>query len=237
MQKPGQPARGDGIITGMTLSALPLPDGPYEALKARILRGDLPPGARVGEAELALSLGTSRTPIREALIRLEAEGFVEAHPPRGLRVTPLRARDVREINEVLACLEAEAAGRLAERRPHAADIARLDDAIAALDAALEAEDRLAWSEADYRFHVLIVELAGNRHLAATARLFLDKAHRVRLLTTPLRENPVYSNVNHAAVVEAVRRGDAQTALEIHRAHKRRWSRELDGLLLRLGLSE
>ena len=212
-------------------------DGPYRALKDRILRGVLAPGARVAEAELAILLGTSRTPVREALIRLEAEGFVEGTPPRGTRVTPLRARDVREINAVLACLETEAASLLAARRPDAGELAQLDAAVAALDAALEAEDRAAWSEADYRFHRLVVSLCGNAHLAATANLFLDKAHRVRLLTTPLRARPVYSNVNHAAVVEAVRRGDAQTAAEIHRAHKRRWSGELDELLRRLGLPE
>jgi DNA-binding GntR family transcriptional regulator len=213
-----------------------LVDGLHEAIKARIVDGRLAPGAKVLEAELALALGTSRTPVREALIRLQSEGFVEPAPPRGLRVAPLSARDIREINEVLACLEAEAAERLARRRPGAAEMALLDAAIAAMDVALEGEDRAAWAEADYRFHCLIVELCDNRHLAQTARLFLDKAHRVRLLTTPLRERPVYANVNHAAVVEAVRRGDPQTALEIHRAHKRRWSAELDGLIQRMGLT-
>lgn len=212
-------------------------DNLHEAIKARIVGGQLAPGAKVLEAELALALGTSRTPVREALIRLQSEGFVEPAAPRGLRVTPLSGRDIREINEVLACLEAEAAEQLARRRPGAEEIALLEAAIAAMDRALESEDRAAWSEADYRFHRLIVELCGNRHLAQVARLFLDKAHRVRLLTTPLRERPVYANVNHAAVVEAVRRGDPQTALEIHRAHKRRWSVELDGLLRRLGLPE
>ncbi|MGG5823261.1 GntR family transcriptional regulator [Falsiroseomonas sp. HW251] len=211
-----------------------LVEGLYEAIKARIVDGRLAPGAKVLEAELALALGTSRTPVREALIRLQSEGFLEP-APRGLRVTPLSAQDIREINEVLACLEAEAAERLARRHPGPAEMALLDAAIATMDRALEGEDRAAWAEADYRFHRLIIELCGNRHLAQIARLFLDKAHRVRLLTTPLRERPVYANVNHAAVVEAVRRGDPQTALEIHRAHKRRWSAELEGLLRRLGL--
>lgn len=208
----------------------------YGAIKARIIDGRLPPGAKILEAEFALELGTSRTPVREALIRLQSEGFCEA-APRGLRVAPLSARDIREINEVLSCLEAEAAERLARRHPGPEEMALLDAAIGAMDAALEADNRAAWSEADLRFHKLILELCGNRQLAQTARLFLEKAHRVRLLTSPLRARPVYSNVNHAAVVEAVRRGDPQTAAEIHRAHKRRWSRELDGLLQQLELPE
>lgn len=209
----------------------------YADLRRRIIRNELTPGTKLIEAEVAVTLGISRTPVREALLRLEGEGLVEATPPRGMQVKPLSARDVREINEVLACLEAEAASRLAASRPGPEVMAQLDAAIAAMDAALAARDHDAWSEADYRFHCLLVELAGNRHLAETARLFLDRAHRVRLLTTRLREPPVYSNANHAAVVEAIRRGDAETALDIHRAHKRRWSRELDRLLDRLGLRD
>jgi DNA-binding GntR family transcriptional regulator len=67
--------------------------------------------------------------------------------------------------------------------------------------------------------------------------FLDKAHRFRLLTLPYREKPVYSNVNHAAVVEAIRRGDPQSALEIHRSHKRRWGREMNDILERINLPD
>ncbi|NJN40328.1 MAG: FCD domain-containing protein [Gammaproteobacteria bacterium] len=116
-------------------------------------------------------------------------------------------------------------------------MARLEDAIAAMDRALDGEDMKAWAEADYRFHCLLVELCDNQQLVAVARNFLDKAHRFRLMTVDVRAKPVYSNVNHAAVVEAIRRGDPQTAVEIHRAHKRRWANELAGVLERLGLGD
>jgi DNA-binding GntR family transcriptional regulator len=209
----------------------------YAALKQRIIRNDLPPGYQALEEELALQLGMSRTPVREALIRLEHEGFVEVITRRGMRVKPLLARDIREISEVLAWLEAAAAERLAQRRPTQAEMALLEQAIADMDKALEGDDMNAWAEADYNFHRLLVELCGNRHLIDVARIFLDQAHRFRLLTTPVREKPVYSNVNHAAVVEAIRRGDAQTALDIHRAHKRRWNREFNDILDRLGIDD
>jgi DNA-binding GntR family transcriptional regulator len=212
-------------------------DEAYSALKSRIVLNELPPDYQALEEELARNLGMSRTPVREALVRLEREGFIELIPRRGMRVKRVSARDVREISEVLSCLECEAAERLAARKPSADEIARLEDAIAQMDRALESDDMGAWAEADYRFHSALIELCGNRHLIETARVFLEKAHRFRLLTTPLRAKPVYSNVNHAAVVEAIRRGDAQTALEIHRAHKRRWSRELGEVLARLGISD
>jgi DNA-binding GntR family transcriptional regulator len=208
----------------------------YEQLKRKILRGELAPGAQILEEELAVTLGMSRTPVREAAVRLEQEGFVEIVPRRGFRVTSLSKRAVREINEVLECLEIQAAERLAVRRTPE-DLKLLEGAVGRMDAALEAEDPQAWAQADYEFHTLLIELCGNQHLAEVARNFLDKAHRFRLLTLPLRAKPVYSNVNHAAVVEAVRRNDPQTAQDIHRAHKRRWARELSDLLERLDLPE
>jgi DNA-binding GntR family transcriptional regulator len=209
----------------------------YGELKRRILRAELPPGAQVLEEELAVMLGMSRTPVREAAVRLEQEGFLEIVPRRGFRVTRLSKRAVREINEVLECLEIQAAERLAARRITPEELRLLEEAVARMDAALEGEDPQAWAQADYEFHTLLIELCGNGHLAEVARNFLDKAHRFRLLTLPLRAKPVYSNVNHAAVVEAVRRNDPQTAQDIHRAHKRRWARELSDLLDRMDLSE
>lgn len=212
-------------------------DDAYRRLRQRILSNDLPPGFTAFEEKLAQDLGMSRTPVREALIRLENEGLVEVVPRRGMRVTAVTARDMREINEVLACLEVQAAERLARRRPGPNEMAQLDAVIREMDEALEADDMAAWSDADYRFHCLIIELCGNRHLAETAQLFLDKAHRSRLLTLPYRSRPVYSNVNHAAVVEAIRRGDPDTAGEIHSAHKRRWTRELNDIVERMDLSD
>lgn len=211
-------------------------DKAYQALKHQIIYSELPPGYRSLEEDLAGRLGMSRTPVREALIRLENEGFVEVVPRKGMQVTPLTVRDIHEISELLSCLECEAAEKLAQRKPSSEEIGRLEAAIDAMDAALEADDMTAWAEADYSFHRLLLELCGNRHLAGVARNFLDKAHRFRLLTLPFREKPVYSNVNHAAVVEAIRRGDPQSALEIHRSHKRRWGRELNDILDRVNLS-
>src|SRR5918999_3164609 len=88
----------------------------YGELKRKILQGEVAPGAQVLEEELAVMLGMSRTPVREAAVRLEHEGFLQIVPRRGLRVTPLSKRAVREINEVLECLEIQAAERLAARR-------------------------------------------------------------------------------------------------------------------------
>lgn len=212
-------------------------DDAYRQIKAAIMRGDMAPGMQALEPELARSLRMSRTPVHEALLRLEHEGYVTVAPRRGMTVTPLSPRDIREITEVLACLEVEAAERAAGRRLQPADLALLDEAIAEMDRALEAKDLDAWNEADFCFHRLLVEASGNRHLIETAHRFLEKANRYRTLTTRHRLPPVYSNVNHASVVEAIRRGDPQSAAEIHRAHKRRWIHELTDMLSRLTLPD
>ncbi len=223
--------------TSLSQERRSLVDNAYQDLKHRIINGVLEPGAQILEEELALMLGMSRTPVREAAVRLEQEGFLEIIPRRGLTISKLSKRDIREINEVLECLEIQAAERLAGRKISPAELKMLEDAVAGMDRALEGEDIYEWANADYKFHSLLIELCGNQHLATTAKNYLDKAHRFRVLTLPLRPRPVYSNVNHAAVVEAIRRHDPQTAQDIHRAHKRRWGRDLLELLERLDLPE
>lgn len=228
-----QPSLNEPALAAARPARRSLVDEAYQTLRERILTSELPPGHQMLEEEAAVELNMSRTPVREALIRLEREGLVRFVPRRGIQVVPLSARDMREINELLSCLEATAAEKLASRKLSSGELAQFDAAIAAMDAALEANDMAAWSEADYRFHCLLLELCDNSRLTSVARMFLDQAHRFRRQSIDLREKPVYSTVNHAAVVEAIRRGDPQTAVEIHRSHKRRWTRELDGLLSRM----
>ncbi len=216
------------------LDDAPQSEQAYRRIKQAILSREMPVGFQSLEPPLALRLGMSRTPVHEALVRLQDEGYIDLQPRRGMRVVALSLRDIREITELLACLEVEAAQQTAARRLPPEEIAVFDDAIAAMDRALEASDIDAWNEADYRFHLLLIDSCGNRHLIDTARRFLEKANRFRYLTSAYRKPPVYSNVNHAAVVEAIRRGDPQSAVEIHRAHKRRWLRELDEILMRIG---
>ena len=209
----------------------------YRRIKQAIIAREMPPGYQALEPELALRLGMSRTPVREALVRLENEGFVELVPRRGMRVTPLSTTDIRDITALLACLEVEAAERLASEGVEAATLARFDAAIAGMDAALREADLDAWNDADYAFHLLLVGASRNRHLVDMAQRLLEKADRFRLLTSAHRLPPVYSNVNHAAVVEAIRHRDPQSAAEIHRSHKRRWMRELDDILVRLATAD
>ncbi len=169
-----------------------LVDEAYEQVRRRILDNQWPPGHRALEQEVALALGMSRTPVREALLRLQSEGLVELIPRHGMRVLPVSPTDMREIYQVLTALECMAAELLAQRKPTAEELEPLVAATRAMDKALKAENLDAWAAADERFHAQLVELAGNRQLQATVLNYWDRAHRARLFTLRLRPAPVNS---------------------------------------------
>jgi DNA-binding GntR family transcriptional regulator len=201
-------------------------DEAYEEIRRRILDNVWPPGHRALEQEVALALGMSRTPVREALMRLQNEGLVEVIPRHGMRVLPVSPNDMREIYQVLTALECMAAELLASRKPSDKDLKPLVDATKAMDKAIQADDLDAWAAADERFHAHLVDLAGNRPLQATVLNYWDRAHRARLFTLRLRPKPVNSTQEHMQMVERLRAGDAAGAAVVTRAHRERANREL-----------
>ena len=204
----------------------------YQAIRRRILDNVYSPGLQALEQSLATELGISRTPVREALIRLEKEGLVVVIPRHGMRVLPVSPTDMKEIYEILTALEGMAAELLAKRNPPEDELAPLERASRDMARALRADDLDAWAEADERFHRQLIELAGNRLLAQAVLNFWDRAHRVRRLTLRLRPKPVNSTKEHLALVERIRAGDPRGANEVNRAHRERASRELLAILER-----
>jgi DNA-binding GntR family transcriptional regulator len=206
----------------------------YFQLKDGILNNTYPPGFTATEGELAAQLAMSRTPLREALLRLQAEALIEVTPRHGLRVLPLYPADVREIYELLGCLEATAAEMLAKRRLPADSIEfrDLEDINERMRLALEQGDRRAWAAMDERFHRRLVEQCGNERIRRVVFNVWDQSHRARMLAAPLRPIPTESYKEHRAVLEAAKRGDDRVAYELHRAHRHRGLVEILGLLER-----
>jgi DNA-binding GntR family transcriptional regulator len=193
------------------------------------------PDGQYLEQELADALNMSRTPVREALIRLNDERLVEVRPRHGARIMPVSLDDMREIYELLTELESLAARRVAERGLRPPQIARLEAAVAGMDAALEHDDLLAWARCDETFHALLVDLSGNSRLSQIVSTFRDQAHRVRMQTLRLRPKPVDSNRDHAAVVQAIRNRDGERAAAIHRRHRQQACAMLLKLLAKRGI--
>lgn len=207
----------------------------YDEIKRRILDNELPPGLQALEQEVAVLLGMSRTPVREALIRLAQEGMVEVRPRHGMRVLPLSLADLREIYDILTGLEATAAEAIARRGATLAELAELDRALADMEQAVMRDDRAAWAAGDARFHRLLVEFSRNRRLQAMVETVRDQSHRARMATLKLRPRPLTSNAEHAAVVGAIRRRDAEAAHRLHREHRLRAGQLLIALLEQHGL--
>jgi DNA-binding GntR family transcriptional regulator len=144
-----------------------LRDQAYTQLRDAILDGTLEPGEQLRDAELAEWLGLSRTPIREAVARLEEYGLVETKPNSYTRVTPLSARDARDAFTVYAALEALAAS-LAVPRLTGDDLKTMRAANGDFADALAAADVDAAVSADDRFHGVLVQAAANGEIARSS---------------------------------------------------------------------
>lgn len=201
-------------------------DYAYRTLKARILDSDFAPGAFFLEKDAAAQLGLSRTPVREALVRLEHEGLLEIVPRHGARISALSPADMREIYEVLTSLEPSAAELLARRRPPADELADLSQACTAMEEALKVPDLKAWAAADEDFHRSLAERCGNRRLFEMIMTVWDQSHRARMFTLRLRPLPIQSTREHRAILDAILAGDAIAARELYRAHRQRGGTEL-----------
>ncbi|ACU36409.1 GntR family transcriptional regulator [Actinosynnema pretiosum subsp. pretiosum] len=191
----------------------------YAQVRGRVLSGALAPGAVVNQAALAVELGISTTPLREALKRLSAEGLVELGAHRDARVAPLSGEEARDLLEVRRALDPLAAGLAAERRTRAdvAEIRRAHDALRPLGRGASTDD-LATHR---RFHAAVYRASQNEVLVASLDALWDKSDRYRALA--LREGRDAEELarraaEHAALVDLVVEGDAVGASALMRGH-------------------
>ncbi|MHB1134696.1 MAG: GntR family transcriptional regulator [Chloroflexota bacterium] len=197
-----------------------LPEQAYRAIRTMILDMRLLPGERLVLRELAERLQMSRTPVREALVRLSSEGLVETVPKRGMRVAVPTDVATREIYHVVAGLEGQAAKLAAETA--APDVVRqLEEAAAALERVAAEGDLAGWPEADQAFHDLLLEAAGNGHMRDLMRRFDGHMQRIRMATVYQGRMPYQSVCDHRALTEAIKAGDGEQARAIHLVHRDR----------------
>ena len=205
-------------------------DRVYAALRRKVIDSELAPGSQILEQELAIMLGVSRTPLREALVRLENEGLLEIIPRHGVRIIPMSVADMREIYQVMVSLESSAASALAARPPSDAALDELDAIYDRMDALLKTDDITGWALEDERFHLKIVELAGNRRLYEIVSNCRDQAHRARMFTLRLQTHPqpAQSMKEHRQIITALRKRDAAKAESLLRGHRERGlARQID----------
>ncbi|MGW1721768.1 GntR family transcriptional regulator [Streptomyces sp. NPDC002306] len=193
----------------------PLRDRVYEALLELITTRALQPGQHLVESELAGHLGVSRQPVREALQRLNTEGWVDLRPAQGAFVHEPTEEEADQLLTVRTLLEAEAA-RLAAADPDSAGIAALEELLEQGLRAVASDDVDAAVTLNARFHAKIMELAGN---AVLAELAAQVDRRVRWYYTPVaRQRGQQSWIEHRDLIAAIAEGDQQKATELMRRH-------------------
>ncbi|MET7695078.1 GntR family transcriptional regulator [Streptomyces sp. NPDC005483] len=193
----------------------PLRDRVYGALLELITTRALQPGQHLVESELAGHLGVSRQPVREALQRLNTEGWVDLRPAQGAFVHEPTDEEADQLLTVRTLLEAEAA-RLAAANAGSAGIAVLEELCAQGESAVAADDVDAAVALNARFHAKVMELAGN---AVLAELAGQVDRRVRWYYTPIaRQRGSQSWIEHRELIAAIADRDEQRATAVMRQH-------------------
>jgi DNA-binding GntR family transcriptional regulator len=176
------------------------PDLIADTLREEILRGDLAPGQPLRQEELALRFGVSRLPVRDALLRLEAQGLVNVYPNRGAFVISLSADEVREIYEMRILLEGDILERAVPRMT-ADHWRRIDAAHAESARSANGPD---WVEGDWRFHHALYEPADRPRQLATIDQLRGTVARYWTVRSALPSRSTEWLADHDAIVEACR---------------------------------
>ena len=188
----------------------------YDRLRDEILNCRIPPGAQIFEQDLANRFGISKSPVREALLRLRQQGLVEVKARSGYRVSPMSVTEVNEMYEMRIMYETTCAA-LAIAHAGEEEIARLE----VFRNAPQCTDVAEWTALNRRFHMELAAICGNDRLARTAAEFIDQFTRfthvsLSRLRQPLRLEKLFEE--HAAIVAAIRERDRRRAQSILKSH-------------------
>jgi DNA-binding GntR family transcriptional regulator len=203
-------------VGGTTLS-----ERAYLRLREEIIRAELPPGTLLRDEDLMARMGIGRTPVREAVQRLHSDGFVTILPRRGTLVSEINITDLAAIYEVRMRLESWAS-QLAAQRVTPEDRRDIDGLLAELAAVTSEDGFQPLLELDRRVHRFVYRCAKNQYLARTLDLYHDLSLRILHIAmkrypalTPSLEDVVHEQ---STVLEAIARGDEETAERVAVAH-------------------
>jgi DNA-binding GntR family transcriptional regulator len=188
-----------------------LKDRAYSQLKSRIQDGNFPPGAFLSERQLAALLGMSKTPVKAALERLEAEGFISVSPQQGIVVRELSIHEVADQFEIREALETyvlrSVAGRVQPQQNE-----QLQANLSATREAALARDVVRSVELDAEFHLLFGEFLGNKEIVRVMHQLREKIHRVISFVSHREPDRLLTSFQeHAQIAEAVLNGDGDLA--------------------------
>ena len=203
---PANPPNALEILQSQSLTMLV-----QKEIERMIVGGELSAGAKLSENTLAVRLGVSRGPVREALRGLEQTGLVQVEKNRGVFVRQISLEEADEIYEVRAALEG-LIGRLAAKRIRPEQVEKIRAVVKKMHAVGRARDAEAYYPLNVQFHALLVEAAGNRALQTNYKRIVNELDLYRRETiSRSAENIPVSTRDHEAIVNAVARGDEKLA--------------------------
>ncbi|MFD8996148.1 GntR family transcriptional regulator [Streptomyces abikoensis] len=199
-------------------------DRVYAHVKDAVLQRRYEGGTLLTEGDLAQAVGVSRTPVREALLRLEGEGLLKLYPKKGALVLAVSAQEIADVVETRLLVEKYAAGKAVPAPP--ALIARLEELVDEMREQAAAGDLNAVSRSDRAFHAEIVRSAGNRILSDLYEQLRDRQLRMGVAVMHAHPDRIAKNIaEHTEILTALRSGDAEAATDIVHRHVS-WVRNL-----------
>lgn len=195
----------------------PLRDVIFETLRKAIITGEIKPGERLMEVAIAEQMGVSRTPVREAIRRLEAEGLVTMVPRKGTHVSELSSKDIIDVLEVRGALDKLAAG-LAAKRIKPQQLRALESIHKQYIAFVEKENIEGAVRKDIEFHDAIYAASGNSRLIGVLSTLKEHIYRFRVIY--LRDMDIAEHVEqeHRQILDALKEGNEQLAAELAEKH-------------------
>lgn len=223
----------------MSSTRLPIPaprfprkqDWAYQNVREQILSGELPAGARIEQEALAASLGISRIPLREALARLEAEGWLVGEPHHGVAVSKNSVEDARDIYASRMAVESTLAAMAAKNSRHRGFLDGAREALGQQGHLLSNGTAEKFHRFDSEFHMGVYELAGLPKTLAVAKTLYSMSERYVRLYLGESFRSADSFREHCQILQAVEQGNADAACELTRAHIARGLSVLEERLL------
>lgn len=202
-----------------------LPQRAYAIIRHAIKNLILPPGHTVLEREVAEVLDMSRTPIREALVRLENDGAVKLIPRRGFYIEPIERSDLSDVYQLSAVLDGLAI-ELATPRLTENHIKELESLLNQQKTALKNKEYTQWAILDDKFHQLITDQSANESLKKTISIYSDKLYKARLYTIQKRTVLDMSILEHQAIIACLKARDSKAAKVLMESHRKRAQEEI-----------
>ncbi len=197
----------------------------YDHLREQILRGEISPHERLIETKIAKEIGTSRTPVREALHSLEMEGLIESIPRVGYVVKPISEEEVEEICEIRAVIEVLAA-RWAIEKAHKRLVRELRKNVSASEKKVVERDVRAFVDLDAQFHEIIAKQSGSRRLLELAQTLRRHMLRYRIESIYMVDTVLRAINGHKAILRAIEKADLEEVEQAIRRHLEQSKRDI-----------